>query len=70
MSSDNLKDMNQIKKKDFYTTTELAEVLGISKVSVLKRVWRGNIKARKMGRDFIIFKKDVNIKKLMLDIQR
>jgi len=57
-------------KKDFYTTAELAKELRISKVSVLKRIWRGNIKARKMGRDFIIFKKDVNIKKLMSDIQR
>ena len=57
-------------EKDFYTTAELAKELRISKVSVLKRIWRGNIKARKMGRDFIIFKKDVNIKKLMSDIQR
>ena len=56
-------------EKNFYTTTELAKVLKISKVSVLKRIWRGNIKARKMGRDFIIFKKDVNIKKLTLEIQ-
>ena len=59
-----------ITKKDFYTTTELAKELGISKVSVLKRIWRGNIEARKMGRDFIIFRKDINIKKLMSDIQR
>ena len=57
-------------EKDFYTTTELAKELGISKVSVLKRIWRGNIKARKMGRDFIIFKEDVNIKKLILDLQK
>jgi len=57
-------------EKDFYTTTELAKELGISKVSVLKRIWRGNIKSRKMGRNFIIFKKDVNIKKLMLDLQK
>jgi excisionase family DNA binding protein len=55
--------------KDFYTTTELAKELGISKVSVLKRIWRDNIKASKMGRDFIIFKKDVDIKKLSSDIQ-
>ncbi|MCX6723667.1 MAG: helix-turn-helix domain-containing protein [Candidatus Staskawiczbacteria bacterium] len=56
-------------EKDFYTTTELAKVLGISKVSVLKRIWRGNIKARKMGRNFIIFERDVNIKKLTAEIQ-
>ncbi|MFA6190560.1 MAG: hypothetical protein WC711_03610 [Candidatus Staskawiczbacteria bacterium] len=57
-------------EKDFYTTIEMAKESGISKVSVLKRIWRGNIKALKMGRNFIIFKKDVNIKKLILDIQK
>jgi len=56
-------------EKDFYTTVELASVLGISKISVLKRIWRGNIKARKMGRDFIILKKDINIRKLTSEIQ-
>lgn len=56
--------------KNFYTTKDLSKELGISKVSVLKRIWRRNIRAQKMGRDFIIFKKDVNIKKLMSDIQR
>ena len=59
-----------ITEKDFYTTTELAEVLEISKVSVLKRIWRGNIKARKMGRDYIIFKQDVDIKLLIADLQK
>jgi excisionase family DNA binding protein len=61
---------NKIIQNNFYTTIELAKELGISKVSVLKRIWRGNIKAIKMGRNFIIFKKDVNIKKLMLELQK
>lgn len=55
---------NNLIDTNFYTTTELAEVLGISKISVLKRIWRGNIKAKKFGRNFLIFKKDINIKKL------
>lgn len=58
-----------MREKNFYTTSELAKVLGISRVSVLKRVWRDSIKAQKMGRNFIIFKKDVNLKKLMSDIK-
>ncbi len=50
--------------KDFYTINELAEVLGISRQSVLKRAGNGSIKAQKMGRDFIIFKKDIDLNKL------
>ena len=56
--------MNQIKERDFYTTSELAGILHISKQSVLKRMHSGSIKAIKMGRDFIIFKKDVDLNKL------
>ena len=56
--------MGQIKERDFYTTNELAEILKISKQSVLKRMHNGSIKAQKMGRDFIIFKKDLDLKKL------
>ncbi|MDP3883291.1 MAG: helix-turn-helix domain-containing protein [Candidatus Staskawiczbacteria bacterium] len=58
-----------INKKDFYTTKELADILKISKQSVLKRVHRENINAQKTGRDFIIFKKDINFKKLTAEIK-
>ncbi len=51
-------------QKDFYTTSELAELLGISRISVFKRVRQGSIKAVKMGRNFVIFKKDINLKQL------
>ena len=54
----------EIKEKDFYKTTELAELLGISRISVFKRVRQGSIKGQKMGRDFIIFKKDIDLGKL------
>jgi len=45
-----------VQDKDFYTTTELAKILGISRISVFRRVGNGSIKARKMGRNFIIIK--------------
>ena len=54
----------EIKEKDFYKTTELAELLGISRISVFKRVRQGSIKGQKIGRNFIIFKRDINLKKL------
>jgi len=53
-----------IKNEDFYTTPELAELLGISRISVFKRVRQGSIKGQKIGRDFIIFKKDIDLHKL------
>jgi len=55
--------------KDFYTITELAKLLGISRVSVFKRVRNGSIKGQKMGYNFIIFKKDLDLKKLSVIIK-
>lgn len=56
-------------KSDFYTVAELAKILGISRVSILKRVWRDNIKATKFGQNFIIFKKDIDIRKLKSELK-
>jgi len=53
-----------LKDKDFYTINELAKVLGISRQSVLKRAGNGSLKAIKMGRNYIIFKKDIDLDKL------
>ncbi len=53
-----------IKEKDFYTITELAKLLKISRVSVFKRVRQGSIKGQKMGYNFIIFRKDLDLNKL------
>ena len=48
-----------MESKEFYTTKELAELLGISRVAVFNRIKKGYIKAQKMGRNFFIFKKDI-----------
>ena len=56
-------------ERDFYTITELAKVLGISRVSVFKRVRQGSIKGQKMGYNFIIFKKDLDLEKLKVIIK-
>lgn len=45
--------------KEFYTTKELAELLGISRIAVFNRIKKGSIRAQKMGRNFVIFKKDI-----------
>jgi len=51
-------------EKNFYTISELSKLLGISRISVFKRVRQGSIKGQKMGRNFVIFKKDINLNKL------
>lgn len=45
--------------RDFYTTTELAKLLGISRIAVFNKIQNSQIKALKMGRNFIIFKEDI-----------
>lgn len=42
------------KTKEFYSVPELAELLGISRVAVFKRIKLGRIKAFKVGRAYII----------------
>jgi excisionase family DNA binding protein len=56
--------VREINEKDYFTTIELAKVLGISRVSVFKRVKQGSIMGQKIGRDFIIFKRDIDLNKL------
>lgn len=45
--------------KDFLSTSELAGLLGVSRVAVFKKIKKGDIKATKVGRNFIINKKDL-----------
>jgi len=45
-----------MKSKRFLSTTELANILGISRIAVYKRIKKGKIKAKKAGGDFIIDK--------------
>lgn len=48
-----------MEQKNFYTTTELAKLLNISRIAVFNKIKKGDIKAQKMGRNFVIFKKDI-----------
>lgn len=57
-------------ESDFYTVPELAKILEISRISVFRRVSNGSIKGQKFGRDFIIFKKDIDLPKLKSILRR
>jgi len=45
--------------KKFFTTNEVAFLLGISRQAVFKKIKVGKIKAQKIGRSFLIDKKDL-----------
>lgn len=45
--------------KKYLTTSELAKMLGISRIAVFKRIKNGDIKASKIGRNYAIDKKDL-----------
>lgn len=45
-------------KKEF-TTSEVAKLLGISRVAVFKKIKAGEIMAKKIGRNFIIDARDL-----------
>ncbi|MGM0441929.1 MAG: helix-turn-helix transcriptional regulator [Elusimicrobiota bacterium] len=42
------------KDKKFLTTTELGEILGISRVAVYKKIKKGEINAIKIGKNYAI----------------
>ncbi|HOB89993.1 MAG TPA: helix-turn-helix domain-containing protein [Candidatus Colwellbacteria bacterium] len=46
-------------EKEFLSTTEAAKLLNISRVAVFKKIKSGDIKAERIGRNFVISKKDL-----------
>ena len=48
-----------MKNKKFLSTVELAKILGISRIAVYKKIKKGEIKAIRVGRNFIIDRKDL-----------
>lgn len=46
-------------QNQFISTTELASLLGVSRVTIFNRIKKGVIKAKKVGRNFIIDKADL-----------
>lgn len=46
-------------RKNLLSTTELAKILGISRIAVFKKIKSGEIKAKKVGRNFIINRRDL-----------
>lgn len=50
-----------MKNEELMTVAEAAKILGISRVAVFKRIKKGRIKATKMGRNYVISRKDLSV---------
>lgn len=48
-------------KNEFLSVSEAAKILGISRVAVFKKIQNGKIRATKVGRNYIIAKKDLGL---------
>ncbi len=48
------------KDKKFISATEAANILGISRTAVFKKIQNGDIKAQKVGRNYIIAHDELN----------
>ncbi len=48
----------ELKDNKFLSTTQLANLLGISRVAIFNKIKKGEIKAVKVGRNYIIHAKD------------
>lgn len=45
--------------KNHLSTAEVAKLLGISRIAVFKKIKAGDIKAKKIGRNFAVDRKDL-----------
>lgn len=45
--------------KTLYSVPEVAQILGVTRQEVVRRIWRGFIKAEMVGKQYVITKKEV-----------
>lgn len=50
-----------MKNKNLLSTSELAKMLGISRIAVFKKIKSGQIKAEKVGRNFVIEEQNISL---------
>lgn len=56
---------------NYYTVKQLADILGVSRIAVFKKIQNGAIKAQKVGKTYYIPRKQLNLSdKLKNEIER
>lgn len=53
--------MTRFGQKEFLSTGEVAKLLGISRIAVFKKIKSGGIQAQKVGRNFVIPRKELPV---------
>jgi len=51
----------------YYTIPEYAKIMKVSRISVYKKVKKGQIKAERVGRTYMILKTEAEVDKKMVD---
>ena len=51
--------MEKLKDKLFFTTTEVANLLGVSRVTIFQKIKNDSLKAEKFGRNYLIHRGEV-----------
>ncbi len=49
-----------MKNKNLFSTLEVAKILGISRIAVFMKIKSGEIKAKKIGRNYVISHDEIN----------
>ena len=49
-----------VNNKTLYSPTELAKLLSVTRQEIVRRIWRGFIKAEMVGKSYVITKAEVN----------
>lgn len=49
-----------VNNKTLYSPTELAKLLGKTRQEIVRRIWRGFIKAEMVGKSYVITKAEIN----------
>lgn len=58
-----------MQEKRFISTTELAVLMGVSRVAVFNKIKKGEIRAQKIGRNFVIDKNDLPAELILENLQ-
>jgi excisionase family DNA binding protein len=55
------KDFLSLKQKEYFSTADLAKLLGVSRVAIFKKIKSGKIKAEKVGKSYVIPRKEFEV---------
>ncbi len=52
--------MDTLHKDNFFSTSQVAEILGVTRITVFRWIKEGTLKAEKIGRNYVISHEELN----------